>query len=294
MRNAHANPPPDLKSVSGWYRENARDFPWRRPGTSAWAILLIEFMAQQTQIERAGAAWAVWLERWPTPADLAAEPPGEAVKAWGRLGYPRRALALHVTATEIAERHGGEVPDDVETLLSLPGIGPYTAAAVASFAYGVRTPVVDTNVRRVLARAVLGQAEAGPPSRQDLAVMAGVLPEDPEEARLFNAGAMELGALVCTPRNPDCGRCPVADVCAWRSAGYPPYAGPRRARQPGFAGSDREARGIVMAELRAADRPVGRDELAPLVPDPDRLDRALAGLTRDGLAVRSPAGYALP
>ena len=294
MRNTHADPPADLKKVAAWYRANARDFPWRRPGTSPWAILLIEFMAQQTQIERAGAAWTVWLERWPTPAALAAEPPGEAVKAWGRLGYPRRALALHGAATEIAEGHAGEVPRDVETLLSLPGVGPYTAAAVASFAYGVRTPVVDTNVRRVLARAVLGQAEAGPPARADLEVMASVLPEDPEETRLVNAGAMELGALVCTPRNPDCDRCPIADACAWRLAGYPPYSGPRRARQPRFAGSDREARGLVMAELRTADRPVGLDELIALIPDEDRLTRALAGLTRDGLAALTPAGYTLP
>lgn len=280
-------------AVAGWYRVNARDFPWRRPGTSAWEILLIEFMSQQTQIERAGAAWAVWVERWPTPAALAAEPPGEAVKAWGRLGYPRRALALHDTATRIVERHAGEVPGDVAALLELPGIGPYTAAAVAAFAYGVRTPVVDTNVRRVLARAVLGQAEAGPPSRADLDVMAGVLPEDPDQARLVNAGAMELGALVCTPRDPACERCPLADACAWRAAGYPPYSGPRRTRQTRFAGSDREARGMVMAELRVADRPLSRDELAATLAA-DRLDRVLPGLLRDGLAVATPHGYALP
>lgn len=294
MRNTHANHPPDLKKVTDWYRGAARDFPWRTPGTSAWAILLIEFMAQQTQIERAGAAWAVWIERWPTPAALAAEPPGEAVKAWGRLGYPRRALALHAAATQIAERHAGEVPNDVPTLLLLPGIGPYTAAAIASFAYGVRTPVVDTNVRRVLARAVLGQAEAGPPARSDLALMERVLPESIEEARLFNAGAMELGALVCTPRSPHCERCPIADVCAWRSAGYPAYAGPKRPSQPKFAGSHREARGIVMAELRSADRPIGRDELDALVPDAGRLTRALDGLVRDGLAVALDGGYLLP
>jgi len=294
MRNTHANPPFLPNTVADWYRVNARDFPWRRPGTSPWAILLIEFMAQQTQIERAGAAWAVWLERWPTPAALAAEPPGEAVKAWGRLGYPRRALALHGAATEIAERHAGEVPSDVETLLALPGVGPYTAAAVASFAYGVRTPVVDTNVRRVLARAVLGQAEAGPPAKADLVLMASILPEDAEETRLVNAGAMELGALVCTPRSPDCPRCPLSETCAWRSAGYPPYAGPRKTRQPRFAGSDREARGIVMAQLRAADRPVPADELAALIPDPARLTRALASLTRDGLTIPTPTGYTLP
>ncbi len=290
----HVNPPADLKSVGEWYRANARPFPWRQPGTSPWAILLIEFMAQQTQIERAGAAWAVWLERWPSPADLASTPPSEALKAWGRLGYPRRALALHATATRIAEHHDGAVPRDVGTLLTLPGIGPYTAAAVASFAYGVRTPVVDTNVRRVLARAVLGQAEAGPPSRGDLALMDSVLPDDPEETRLVNAGAMELGALVCTPRSPRCEVCPLADACAWRAAGYPAYEGPRRARQPRFEGSDRQARGQIMAELRATDRPVTREELAERVPDAEQLERALAGLVRDGLAAETRGDYRLP
>ena len=282
------------EQVSAWYRTNARPFPWRAPGTSPWAILLIEFMAQQTQIERAGAAWAVWLERWPRPADLAATPPAEAVKAWGRLGYPRRALALHATATEIAQRHAGEVPSDVATLLTLPGVGPYTAAAVASFAYGVRTPVVDTNVRRVLARAVLGQAEAGPPSRSDLDVMAAVLPDDPEETRLVNAGAMELGALICTPRSPRCDACPLASSCAWRAAGYPPYEGAKRARQPRFEGSDRQARGLVMAELRAADHPIPREDLAERVPDAEQLERSLASLIRDGLAVETRGGYSLP
>lgn len=294
MSNTHANAAPDLNSVRDWYRVHGRDFLWRRPGMTPWGIYLIEIMAQQTQIERAARVALEWIERWPTPSALAATPPSEVLRAWGRLGYPRRALALHAAATAIATEHGDEVPRELDALLSLPGVGPYTAAAVASFAYGQRVPVVDTNIRRVLVRALLGVETLPPSTRRDAALMESVLPHDAEEAKIMNVAVMELGALVCTPRSPDCERCPIAEHCAWRAAGYPPASAPGRPKQPRFAGSDREARGIVMAELRSADRPVGRDELTTLIPDPDRLTRALAGLTADGLAVRSARGYTLP
>jgi len=279
--------------ASAWYREHGRDFLWRRPGMTPWAIYLIEVMAQQTQIERAARVALDWIERWPRPSALAAVPPSEVIKAWGRLGYPRRALALHRAATVMAAEHGDEVPRELDALLGLPGVGPYTAAAVASFAYGQRVPVVDTNIRRVLARALVGVEALPPSTRRDAELMDSILPEDPEAAKIANVAVMELGALVCTPRAPDCEACPIAHACAWRAAGYPRSAAEGR-RQPRFAGSDREARGIVMAELRAADRPVGRDELAALVADPDRLDRALAGLVRDGLAVPVAAAFSLP
>jgi A/G-specific adenine glycosylase len=158
------SPAPLAPAITGWFAEKARDLPWRRPGFPAWGTLVSEFMLQQTPVARVVPLLAEWLERWPTPADLAAAPPGEAVRAWGRLGYPRRALALHGCAVAIAERHGNRVPEDVDDLLALPGVGPYTARAVAAFAYGHRHPVVDTNVRRVLARAVLGEGQPGPPS----------------------------------------------------------------------------------------------------------------------------------
>lgn len=280
--------------ASAWYRVHGRDFLWRRPGMTPWAIYLIEVMAQQTQIERAARVALEWIDRWPTPSALAATPPSEILRAWGRLGYPRRALAIHAAATAMAAEHDDEVPRELEALLALPGVGPYTAAAVASFAYGQRVPVVDTNIRRVLARALVGVEALAPNARRDAELMESILPLDPEEAKVTNVAVMELGALVCTPRAPRCDDCPIADRCAWRAAGYPPNDGPSRARQPRFAGSDREARGIVMAELRAADRPVGLDELAALLPEPDRLERALAGLVRDGLAARSPHGYTLP
>jgi A/G-specific adenine glycosylase len=213
-----------------------------------------------------------------------------------RLGYPRRALALHAAATAIATHHGNVVPRDVDTLLALPGIGDYTARAVAVFAYGDRHPVVDVNVRRVLARAVLGQGEPGPAkAKQDLPLMESVLPADRDDAAATNAAVMELGALVCVSRSPACDACPIADRCAWRAAGYPEHDGPRAPRQARFAGSDRQVRGLIMAELRASDVPVTRSEIEPVWPDADQRDRALASLLRDGLAVGDDAsGYQLP
>ncbi|WP_420362246.1 A/G-specific adenine glycosylase [Curtobacterium aetherium] len=282
--------------VVAWFRERARDLPWRRPGFPAWGTLVSEIMLQQTQVARVVPRLEAWLTRWPTPADLAASPPSEAVRAWDRLGYPRRALALHAAATVIAEQHGNVVPRDVDALLALPGIGDYTARAVAVFAYGDRHPVVDVNVRRVLARALLGQGEPGPAkAKQDLPLMESVLPADREEAAATNAGVMELGALVCVARAPACDACPIADRCAWRAAGYPEHDGPRAPKQARFAGSDRQVRGLIMAELRASDVPVTVDEVALVWPDAEQRARALASLVRDGLAEGDDAsGYRLP
>ena len=283
-------------TISRWYLENARDLPWRAPGYGAWGVLVSEIMLQQTQVSRVIPRLEEWLQRWPTPAALAAEPPSAAVRMWDRLGYPRRALALHAAATVIAEQHGDVVPDDVDALLALPGIGDYTARAVAVFAYGQRHPVVDTNVRRVLARALRGVGEAGPPAtRRDLAEMAAVLPEDVAASTVVNAGVMELGQVVCTARNPRCDVCPVAHLCAWRAAGYPVYDGPAAPKQARFEGSDRQVRGRIMAELRASDVPVSRTELAGADQDPARVDRVLAGLVADGLAVGDArVGWRLP
>ena len=281
--------------VNEWFLANRRDLPWRDPDFGAWGILVSEIMLQQTPVARVIPRLELWLSRWPTPADLAASPPGDAVRAWERLGYPRRALRLHAAAVAITELHGGAVPSDVDELLALPGIGDYTARAVAAFAFGLRHPVVDTNVRRVIARAILGQAEAGPPStRRDLAAMEALLPVDEKDARLFNAAMMELGAIVCTARAPRCSACPLADSCRWRADGYPPYAGPRAAVQAAFEGSDRQVRGIILAELRGSDIPVTAAEIATLWPDAAQRDRALAGLVADGLAVEVAGGYELP
>jgi A/G-specific adenine glycosylase len=282
--------------IADWYAAGHRDLPWRREGFGAWGILVSEFMLQQTQVARVIPRLEAWLARWPTPAELAAVPSGEAVRAWDRLGYPRRALALHGAAVAIADRHGGVVPADVDALLALPGVGPYTARAVAAFAYGMRVPVVDVNTRRVLARAVAGQGAAGPAhARRDHELMESVLPADPERARLVNAGAMELGQTVCLARTPRCDVCPLATVCAWRLAGSPDYDGPTAPRQKRFEGSDRQVRGLILRELRAGELPVPADAVDALWPDAVQRGRALAGLLRDGLVVGdAEGGYTLP
>lgn len=283
------------KRIADWYAAGHRDLPWRRPGFTAWGTLVSEFMLQQTPVARVIPALERWLTRWPTPADLASVPPGEAVRAWERLGYPRRALNLHGAATAITERHGNVVPRSVDELLALPGVGPYTARAVAAFAYGVRTPVVDTNVRRVLARALRAQGEAGPArTNADLAEMDALLPAEHKRARLVNAGTMELGQTVCVARAPRCDVCPIADACAWRAAGYPAYVGTRAPVQKKYEGSDRQVRGLVLRELRASDIPVPTAVLAGLWPDAVQLTRAIEGLLRDGLIARDGDGYALP
>ena len=288
--------PPLAERIVPWFREHARPLPWRAPGFSPWGVLVSEIMLQQTPVARVIPRLEQWLRRWPSPDALASDSPAEAVRAWDRLGYPRRALNLHAAAVAISERHGGEVPSDVDALLALPGIGDYTARAVAAFAFGVRTPVVDVNTRRVVARAALGQGEAGPArTHADLAAMEALLPADPEEARLMNAGAMELGQVVCTARAPRCEECPIADLCAWRAAGYPAYDGPRAPRQARFEGSDRQVRGIILRELRQADGSVPADVVDGLWPDARQRERALAGLLADGLARGSrETGYELP
>jgi A/G-specific adenine glycosylase len=287
---------PISPAIVEWYRANRRDLPWRRDGFSAWGTLVSEFMLQQTPVVRVVPRLEEWLARWPTPADLASSPASEAVRAWDRLGYPRRALNLHACAVAITEHHGGVVPDDVDALLALPGVGDYTARAVAAFAYGVRVPVVDTNVRRVLARAVEGRAEpTAARATHDLPLMEAELPEDPALAHDTNAGVMELGALVCVARNPRCDECPLRTQCAWVLAGRPANDGPPLRKQAKFEGSDRQVRGIIMRELRHSEIPVTRDEIDALWPGQEQRERALRGLVVDGLAAGTDAaGYTLP
>ncbi|MBF4576319.1 A/G-specific adenine glycosylase [Frondihabitans sp. VKM Ac-2883] len=279
-----------------WFRENGRDLPWRRPGFSPWGTLVSEFMLQQTPVVRVIPKLEAWLERWPTPAALASSPASEAVRAWDRLGYPRRALNLHACAVAITDQHGGEVPSDVDALLALPGIGDYTARAIATFAFGLRVPVVDTNVRRVLARAVEGRAEpASPNAKRDLPLMESQLPDDLALAHDTNAGVMELGALVCVARNPRCDDCPLRDQCAWVLAGKPAHEGPARRTQKKYEGSDRQVRGRILGELRASDIPVTAADVDAVWPDEVQRARALASLLRDGLVAGSAAtGYTLP
>ncbi|TDC75702.1 A/G-specific adenine glycosylase [Micromonospora sp. KC606] len=269
--------------VSRWYEQNARDLPWRAPDVGAWAILVSEVMLQQTPVVRVLPAWYAWLRRWPTPAALAADTPAEAIRMWGRLGYPRRAVRLRDCAVAIVERHGGEVPKNLEHLLALPGVGTYTARAVAAFAHGQRHPVVDTNVRRVVSRAVAGEPDAGPATRpSDLVACEELLPVEPAAAALASAAFMELGAIVCTARSPRCTACPVESVCAWRASGQAAPVGPTR-RPQRYAGTDRQVRGLLLAVLRDATGPVPHQRLDQVWHDDVQRSRALAGLVRDGL-----------
>ena len=286
---------PDLATpLNAWFRDNARDLPWRRPGFGAWGVLVSEFMLQQTPVTRVIPHLTAWLTRWPTPAALAADAPAEAVRQWANLGYPRRALWLHRAAVEIRDRHDGVVPADVDALLDLTGVGDYTARAVAVFAYGTRHPVVDTNTRRVLARAIDGASQPGPPSKRDLAAMERILPDDVAESAVTNAATMELGAIVCTARSPRCDVCPIAHACAWRAAGFPDTGDTRR-RQARYEGSDRQARGAVLKVLRdAAAHAVPIDDVIPTWPDPRQRDRAIDSLIADGLAEATSGLLALP
>jgi A/G-specific adenine glycosylase len=281
-------------AIVDWYATAARDLPWRRPGVDAWAVLVSEVMLQQTPVARVEPVWREWLDRWPTPADLAAVSPADVIRAWGKLGYPRRALRLREAALAIVERHGGVVPDDVATLEALPGVGSYTARAVACFGYGQPQPVVDTNVRRVVARLVHGRAEARNARAADLADIAALAPLDPARATRFAVAAMELGALVCVAGTPRCGACPVRDRCAWVLAGSPAHAGPPRRVQK-FAGTDRQVRGRLLDVLRAAHAPVPAVELDAAWDDAVQRGRCLDSLLVDGLVEQTDDGrFTLP
>ncbi len=296
------------QQINHWYQRNARDLPWRRPGVSGWAVMVSEFMLQQTPVVRVLPVWEQWMHRWPRPQDLAAEPLSEALKAWGRLGYPRRAMRLHAAAIEITTQYNGEVPETEQQLRALPGVGEYTAAAIACFAYGQRTVVVDTNIRRVHARLFGGMALPEPnPRASEFARAKQDQPEENSSANLWNISVMELGALICTARSPKCDACPVYEHCAWIKAGQPaPHYAPKG---QAWKGTDRQVRGAMMAILRAHEEPVLRETFltdlalqnhgdyialhkldAPL----EQRERALAGLLSDGLALAEEAGIRLP
>jgi A/G-specific adenine glycosylase len=291
---AAAEPAAPTSSVLDWYAAHARELPWRAPDATPWSILVSEIMLQQTPVSRVLPAHAAWLARWPEPAALAAASPADAMRQWDRLGYPRRAVRLHASAEVITSRFGGQVPAAIEELRSLPGVGAYTAAAVASFAFGRRHAVLDTNVRRVLARAFTGAGQ--PPIAQtaaELRLAESLLPADGRIAARWSVGVMELGALVCTAARPRCGECPLSARCSWLASGRPPAA--VRRVQPGYTGSDRQCRGRMLAVLRAAHGPVPATALAAAWPDAAQQQRALAALIDDGLLVRcADGGYALP
>jgi A/G-specific adenine glycosylase len=280
--------------IINWYRQHARDLPWRAAGVTPWSVLVSEIMLQQTPVTRVLPAHAAWLERWPTPKALARDPSGEAVRQWGRLGYPRRALRLHETASIVTSEYAGNIPDERDELLKLPGIGAYTAAAVAVFAFGRKHAVLDTNVRRVFARLVSGKEHPGTaPSTAEYRLAESLLPVDDATAAVWSVAVMELGALVCTAANPACRKCPVQRNCAWHAAGLPKSL--EKPRTQRYAGTDRQCRGRLLGLLRDSRAPVERQAFDIVWPDNAQRARALDGLVADGLVDPLPDGtFALP
>ena len=312
QRVAALSRPADLSDLTeellSWFRVNYRDLPWRkspidsdnrstrkgRVTPDAWGVLVSEIMLQQTPVARVEPVWRAWMERWPTPADLASASPAEVIRAWGRLGYPRRALRLHAAAAAIVEHHDGVVPDDPESLRALPGIGDYTAGAVIAFAFDRPALALDTNVRRVLARHDSGRARStGSVTVGERERACELLPAGTEGA-LWMAAIMELGAMVCTARTPRCEICPVATGCRWRNSGYPDDV-PAPRRQPRYTGSDRQARGAILALLRDSDAAVDGYSVEVAWPDAAQRNRALDSLIADGLVEPLTHGrYRLP
>ncbi|MBU6245491.1 MAG: A/G-specific adenine glycosylase [Actinomycetales bacterium] len=286
-RGSAPDAPAIVDPVIAWFAQARRPLPWRAPGVTAWGILVSEFMLQQTQVDRVIPRWQDWMERWPAPEDLAAAPVSDALRLWDRLGYPRRAKWLHACAVTIRDRHDGMVPADEAALLALPGVGHYTAAAVRAFAYGLPGVVLDTNVRRVIVRAVAGEGAVAAHVTADERTRAAALADHPQSST-WSAAVMELGALVCTASRPACHACPIEAACAWRAAGYPAAPAPRR--QARFEGSDRQVRGRIMALVRGSARSVPTSVIETAWPDAEQRDRALASLLADGLIEVTRAG----
>jgi len=276
-----------------WYRQHGRHaLPWRLT-RDPYAVLVSEVMLQQTRVEHVLPYFERWLARWPTVRDLAQAPVSEVIRAWGGMGYNRRSVFLHRAAAAIVQRPGGALPNDPRALMQLPGVGPYTAAAVASFAFGIPLAVVDTNVRRVVARAAAGAANTKlVPARQIREKAAAVLP--PRNVRQHNLALMDLGATVCTARAPKCGACPLRLTCKWLAAGKPEHAGAAHPAEP-FERTSRFARGRIVDLLRTSG-PLGQDEISRTLPPghQDRTETYLVGLERDGLVARRGCQWDLP
>lgn len=314
-RAASASDPVALShDLNSWFGVHGRDLLWRHPDTTPYGVLVSEIMSQQTPVRRVEPMWQAWMQRWPTPADLAAAPTAEVIRQWANLGYPRRAMRLQECAQACVEKHDGDIPTSVAELEALPGVGSYTARAVAAFAFGQAVPVVDTNVRRVYRRVVEGEFLQGPARARDLRDVATLLPyvdEDPsfsrrhrglpelpprplgdpelkDAANLMCASLMELGALVCTASNPSCEQCPISQHCRWVALGKPAPSEEQQAaakkRVQKFAGTDRQVRGKILAALRNASSGASSEaDIMSLWDDKNQLARCVESLLTDGL-----------
>ena len=262
--------------ILDWFEQNKRDLPWRK--TSPWGVMISEFMLQQTPVKRVLPVWSEWIDRWPTPADLAASKKSDAISAWGRLGYPRRAVRLHESAGVIARDFNNQVPRAIEDLRTLPGVGEYTAAAIASFAYQESALVMDINIRRFFARSIDGiETPTSAPSQIERRLRAELIPSD---GALWAAATMELGALICTARTPLCDQCPVKRSCAWRAAGYPKSEIVKKSQA--WAGTDRQCRGLIVQHLRE-NQSATKSALLKLWDDADQSEKAIKSLIADHL-----------
>jgi A/G-specific adenine glycosylase len=265
--------------VLAWYKKNKRDFPWRN--TDAWGVLVSEIMLQQTPVARVLPIYIEWMKRWPTPAALAAATPAQIITAWGRLGYPRRALRLHECAKVISTQYKGRIPDTESELRELPGIGDYTSAAIIAFAFEGRSLVLDINIRRVFARVIDGvEVPTAAPTKSERQEREKLIPS--KNPHVWAAATMELGALICTAKNPQCGQCPLADQCIWRSLDYPLSDQPKRTQS--WHGTDRQCRGVIVQALRE-NPALSKKEIMQLWDVPSQVEKALLTLLEDGLVV---------
>ena len=275
------------REVLAWFDENQRDLPWRK--STAWGVMVSEFMLQQTPVNRVLPIWNEWMNRWPTPKELSEAKKSDLLKAWGRLGYPRRALRLHEAATIIAAQHNNQVPKTEEELRKLPGVGEYTAAAIMAFAHKEKSLVLDVNIRRLFARALDGQEfpslHITNTERQKRVELI------PRKASRWAAATMELGALVCTATKPLCEKCPIANQCLWRANGYPKSENKKKSAQK-WHGTDRQCRGTIIEHLRKNENSTTKN-LQTLWKDNSQLEKCLASLIKDGLIEKKREKYSL-
>jgi len=277
------------KPIVSWFKKNKRDLPWRN--TTPWGVMVSEYMLQQTPVNRVLPKWNEWMQRWPTPQDLAKATPAQVITAWGRLGYPRRALRLHAAAQIIAEDFNNQIPEDAATLQTLPGIGEYTAAAITAFAFEQQSLVMDVNIRRLLTRIIDGNEHPKPaPTTKEKASRLALKPD--KNAHIWAAATMELGALVCTSKNPICEKCPVISQCNWRKNGYPKTALVRKSQD--WQGTDRKCRGTIVQALRENES-LTENAIKKLWPDESQVEKALKTLQEDLLIEAIPRNrYRLP
>ena len=265
------------KEITSWFKKNKRDLPWRK--SDAWGVLVSEFMLQQTPVNRVLPAYEAWMKRWPTAASLAKATPAEVITAWGRLGYPRRALRLHECAKEITHNFKGKIPESQAELRELPGIGEYTAAAITAFAFEKRSLVLDINIRRLFARLFDGvETPTQSATKVEKSRYEELIPK--KDPHLWAAATMELGAVICTSQSPKCGICPVAHVCTWRSLDYPKSDIVKRRQS--WHGTDRQCRGTIVQALRE-NEVLTKSQITQLWDVPSQLEKALLTLLDDGL-----------